>query len=220
MTVEVVDSAFASPDAQSVRMSQILSVTADGSNPTYLIVSGLDRDEYTAGESGTTGTLSGDGESAAFTAIGGDERGVGIVFTWDAASGTYENATYGNLLDLTYNSSASAGELADLSFFGTNTASLTSAYADDSVTMAVNPGDWTDYGTATFATQAVGAATATTQATPDSICSTAMKFVGDAWNDEGCWLLASTIDAEAGAGLTVASSAVGTAGVDATSSEW
>ena len=36
------------------------------------------------------------------------------------------------------------------------------------------------------------------QATPDSIAAAADSFVGKAWNMDGCWVLASTIAAEAG----------------------
>jgi len=104
------------------------------------------------------------------------------VFTWDATKGQYVNATYGNLLDMTYTSSASANDLTDLSFSTTNNA----AYATDewgcspygmSATSAFNY-----IGTATFSTQSVGTASADNQATPDEICSVAAKFVGDAWD--------------------------------------
>ncbi|MEJ0049399.1 MAG: hypothetical protein WDN04_27335 [Rhodospirillales bacterium] len=50
------------------------------------------------------------------------------------------------------------------------------------------------------------------QATPFGIAAVAAQFVGQAWNNQGCWVLASTIAAEAGAGLPVQSTAVGVAG--------
>lgn len=217
MSVTVIRSAFASAQPETVKLSQILSITNDGANPAYLIVSGLDRNEYTASSTGATGTLAGNGATATFSAIGGDERGVGVVFTWDAATGTYQNATYGNLLDLAYTTSASANDLTDLSFFGTNSSAWL-GYARDSATMAVNPQIWTNLGTASFATQPIGAPPASSQATPGQVCSVAMRFVGDTWNMDGCWVLASTIDAEAGAALNVASDSAGTAG--AGNGEW
>jgi hypothetical protein len=217
MSVTVIRSAFASAQPQIVTLSQILSITNDGANPTYLIVSGLDRNEYTTSSTGATGTLTGNGATATFSAIGGDARGAGIVFTWDAATGSYQNATYGNLLDLAYTTSGSANDLTDLSFFGTNSSTWL-GYAQDSATMAVNPQIWTNLGTASFATQSVGAPPAPSQATPGQVCSVAMRFVGDTWNMDGCWVLASTIDAEAGAALNVASDSAGTPG--AANGEW
>ena len=38
------------------------------------------------------------------------------------------------------------------------------------------------------------------------------RFVGQAWNMDGCWVLASTIAAEAGASLPVQSTAIGVPG--------
>jgi hypothetical protein len=164
MTVKLIKSAFVCNGAQSVAMSQLLSITSDGSNPAYLIVSGLDRNEYTASGSGKMGTLTGNGATAGFTQVQGDQREVGIVFVWDATTGTYRNPTYGPLMDLTYNTSPSPNKLADLTFFGTNDVANIKQFNNN--VMAVSPKMWTDYGTATFATQSVGAL-ATTQATPD-----------------------------------------------------
>ena len=50
------------------------------------------------------------------------------------------------------------------------------------------------------------------QATPNSIVAAADSFVGQAWNLDGCWVLASTISAEAGASLPVQSTLVGLPG--------
>ena len=56
------------------------------------------------------------------------------------------------------------------------------------------------------------------QATPGSIAVIADSFVGQAWNMDGCWVLASTIAAEAGASLPVLSIAIGLPGQ--ASGEW
>ena len=50
---------------QQVDVASLLNVTP-GDNPTYLIVSLLDRNEYTAASNGNTGTLSGNGQTASF----------------------------------------------------------------------------------------------------------------------------------------------------------
>jgi hypothetical protein len=52
------------------------------------------------------------------------------VFTLEP-NGRYYNSTYGYLDQLTYNSSGSAGEVTDLSLFGTNNLSLAKAYSSN-----------------------------------------------------------------------------------------
>ena len=52
-----------------------------------------------------------------------------------------------------------------------------------------------------MATQPTFQGSDSTQATPNSIAAVAESFVGKAWNMDGCWVLASTIAAEAGASL-------------------
>jgi hypothetical protein len=216
MTVALLKTAFASTGAQSVSLSSILSVSNDGNDPAYLVVNGLDRNEYTTTSTGKLGTLTGNGATAGYTGADGDGRGLGIVFTWNAATGSYVNSAYGNLLNLTVNTSSSPNELADLSFYSCSSQAYVTgygAYLNDASAMcqlsntASSP--FLYLGSASFATQSIGAPSAATQplqATPDSICATAMNFVGDTWNLDGCWVLASTIDAEAGAALPVSSS--------------
>jgi hypothetical protein len=57
-----------------------------------------------------------------------------------------------------------------------------------------------------------------TQATPDSIAATSESFVGQAWNMSGCWVLASTIAADAGASLPVQSTLIDQLGQE--NGEW
>ena len=47
--------AFVDAGAVSIGFSQMFTVTAGTANPTYLVLTTLDRDEYTAGASGATG---------------------------------------------------------------------------------------------------------------------------------------------------------------------
>ena len=217
MSVSVRESSFVVQGAQQISLSQMFSVTAATSNPTYLVLNGLDRNEYTAGAADTTGSLAGNGATDGFGNIGGDGRGVGIVFTYQAASGLYVNSTYGYFNQLVYNSSASANDLTDLSLFGTNNLSVANSAAVNAYSL-VN-GDASGYlGTVSVATQHGFSGAVPAQATPASIAAVAQTFVGDAWNQEGCWVLASTIAAEAGAALPVQSTATGVAGE--ASGEW
>src|ERR1700739_1403230 len=106
MAITEKENAFVDPDPVSISLSQSFAETAAAGNPAYLVLTVLDRDEYTAGASGATGTLSGNGHTLGLSSIGEDGRGTGIVFTYQAATGLYYNSTYGYLNQLVYNSSS------------------------------------------------------------------------------------------------------------------
>jgi hypothetical protein len=129
MAITEKKNAFVNQDAAAYSMSQIFAVPAASSNPTYMVLTVLDRDEYTAGASGATGSLSGNGHTLGLSNIGGDGRGTGITFTYRASSGRYYSSTYGYLDQITYNASSSAGDVTNLSLFSTNSLSLANAYA-------------------------------------------------------------------------------------------
>jgi hypothetical protein len=211
MSITESESAFVVGAGQTVSLSAIASVSASASNPTYLILTTLDRDEYTAGASGATGTISGNGHTLAMSAQSSDARGLDLVFTYQASTGRYYNATYGYLDQLTYTAPSSANDVADLTLFGTNNASLANASASSLTAYSLSQNaSATLLASATVVAQPVVAeASVPAQATPSSICSTALSFVGKAWSMNGCWVLASTIAAEAGAALPVDSSLVG-----------
>lgn len=205
------ESAFVDSTTVSIDLSQMFTVTAGSTDPTYLVLTVLDRDEYTEGASGATGTLTGNAHTLDLRDIGGDGRGAGIVFTYQASTGRYYNSVYGYLDQLVYNSSSSAGDVTNLSLFGTNSLSLADAYASNAVDMMQV--DAKGYlGSATVVTRPGYTAAVPTQATPDSIASVADSFIGQAWNMDGCWVLASTIAAEAGTSLPVQSTLIGLPG--------
>ena len=200
--------------AKSASFGQLLSVGASG-NPAYLVVDILDRNEYTANAGSATGSFSGSGKTLQLGNTGGDGRGAGIVFTWQPASGTaagqYVNATYGSLSQLSYTISANATDLSNISVFGETSLSQATQYASNAYSLMQT--DAAGYlGSITFASDPNFKVAAPSQATPLSIAAAAETFVGHAWNSDGCWLLASTIAAEAGAGLPVQSTAVGVPG--------
>jgi hypothetical protein len=211
MSITEKENAFVNQDALTYSLSQIFTETASSSNPTYLVLTALDRDEYTAGASGATGSLSGNGHTLDLSNIGGDGRGAGIVFTYQASTSRYYNSTYGYLDQITYNASGSAGDVTNLSLFGTNNLMQADAYAFSAYDMMQS--DAAGYlGSATIVTAPKFTGTVPTQATPDSIAAVADSFVGKAWNMDGCWVLASTIAAEAGASLPVQSTLIGLPG--------
>lgn len=203
--------AFVDPAAASIGLSRMFTVTAGTNNPTYLVLTALDRNEYTAGATGQTGSLYGNGHTANFGSLGGDGRGTGIVFTYQASSGRYYNSIYGYFDQLIYNSSGSLNDVTNLSLFGTNNLSQATAYATSAYAMMQV--DSSGYlGSATVVTQPRFTGAVPTQATPNSIAAVANGFVGQAWNMNGCWVLTSTIAAEAGTSLPVQSTAIGLPG--------
>jgi hypothetical protein len=211
MSITDKQNAFVNQDAVAFSLSQMVTVTAAANNPTYLVLTALDRNEYTAGASGATGSFSGNGHTLGFTNIGGDGRGAGIVFTYQPSTGRYYSSIYGYLDQLTYNASSSAGDVTNLSLFGTSSLSQANAYASSAYSMM--QADAAGYlGSATVVTRPQFTGTVPTQATPDSIAAIADSFVGKAWNLDGCWVLTSTIAAEAGASLPVQSTEIGLPG--------
>ncbi len=211
MAVTINESAFVVAPGQAIALSQMLATTASASNPAYLVLTGLDRNEYTAGESGATGSLAGGGQTQGFSGIGSDARGAGIAFTYQPSTGRYCSSTYGYLDQLTYTASTSPGDVTNLSLFGTSSRSVATAYAaNPNALMQVDAAGY--LGSATVATEPGFAGPVPPQATPDSIAAIADGFVGQAWNEDGCWVLASTIAAEAGASLPVQSTSTGIPG--------
>jgi len=211
MSITENNDAFVDPTAVSIGLSQMFTVTAGGTDPAYLVLTVLDRNEYTAGATDATGTLSGNGHTLALSSIGSDGRGTGIVFTYNSMTGLYYNSTYGYLNQLTYNSSSSLNDVTNLSLFGTSNLSQANAYATNAYNlMQSDPSGY--LGSATVVTEPSFSGSVPSQATPNSIASVAESFVGKAWNMDGCWVLASTISAEAGASLPVESTLIGLPG--------
>jgi hypothetical protein len=211
MAITEVSNAFVDAATTAIDLSSIFSVTPSSSNPTYLVLTALDRNEYTVGATGATGSFTGNGNTASFTSQGGDARGVGIIFTYQPLTGLYYNSTYGYLNALVYNASSSLNDVTSLSLFGTSSLSLANAYASSAYSMMQY--DAAGYlGSATIVTEQSFTGTVPTQATPSSIAAVADSFVGQAWNLNGCWVLCSTIAAEAGASLPAQSTLIGLAG--------
>ena len=209
MTISLATGSIVAGKGQAVSLSSLFSVTPSGGNPAFLIVSGLDRNEYSASATGSTGTLSGNGHSTGFSSIGGDSLGAGIVFTYNATTGQYVNATFGNLANVVLTTSQDTDRNEAISLFATNNASMLTQYANNPYALAQFT---TLVGTVSVVTQPHFSGPTPLLATPGSIASTAMTFVGQTWNNDGCWVLASNISAEAGASLPLTSTSLGIAG--------
>jgi hypothetical protein len=217
VTLNNEDGSVVAQAGQQIDVASLLDLTATV-DPTYLVVSLLDRDEYTASSNGNTGTLSGNGHTIGFSNIGSDSDTVGIVFTYNAATGQYTNPIYGNLANLVYTASTNTNDNTCVSFFTTNNASLANEYANNPYALESYAPTSTYVGSISVVTQPAFAGTTPTQATPNSIEAAALSFVGKAWNMDGCWVLASNISAIAGASLPITSTSLGIPGV--ASGEW
>ncbi len=203
--------AFVSATATTLSVSSLFSLPSGATAPQCLVLTALDRNEYTAGATGATGTLKGDGRTATFSDIGEDGRGTGIVFTYQTSTGRYYNDIYGYLDQLTYTSSSSPFDVTNLSLFGTSSLGLADYYGSNAwYMMQVDAAGY--LGSATVVTEPGYTGTVPSQATPDSIAAAAQSFIGKAWNQDGCWVLASTIAAEAGTSLPLVSTAIGLPG--------
>ena len=203
---------------QSVSLASLFSVAASSADPTYLILSGLDRVEYTVGYStAAMGHLVDGSVTQGFVNSNADAWSVNVVFTYQAATGQYTNATYGKLSQVMFKTGTNASDTATFSLFGTNNAAVAAQYAAQPMVLCANPSLATDYGSVAIVT-AAAAASSSASATPGGIVSAALSFVGNAWNNEGCWVLASDISAKAGATLPLTSAMVGVAGI--ANGEW
>jgi len=218
MSVTLSAGSVVAQPGQQINVASLANVTA-GNDPTYLVVSLLDRDEYTAKSNGETGTLSGNGQTLGLDYLWGDNRTAGIVFTYDASTGQYTNATYGDLSNLVYTASTNSGDDTDISIFTTEDPDIANQYVNDPLTLVSYAPTSTNYvGSVAVTTQPHFAQPTPEQATPSSICAVARSFVGQVCNMTGCWVLASNISAEAGASLPITSTMLGVPGV--ASGEW
>ena len=218
MSVTLSAGSVVAQPGEQINVASLLNVTA-GKNPTYLVVSLLDRNEYTASSNGDTGTLAGNGQTVGFKYLWGDNQTTGIVFTYDASTGQYTNATFGDLSNLVYTTSTNPGDNTSFSIFTTEESHIANQYANDPLTLVSYAPISTNYvGSVTVATQPYFKGPKPEQATPHSIVATAMSFVGQICNFNGCWILASNISAMAGASLPITSTMLGVPGM--ASGEW
>ena len=201
MTIDLSRTVFVSPAATIVDMDEMLSITA-GNNPTFLTIFAFDRNEYTVEATGDTGNFTGNGNIESLGTALADGETATITFTLQP-NNRYYSSVYGYLDQLIYNSSASFDDITNISIF-----------ASDSATNVL-----ADYlGSATVSTQPNFTGTVPTQATPLSIEQAAASFVGQAWNMNGCWILTSSIAADAGASVSLTSTFINIPGL--ASGEW
>ncbi|MEF8762777.1 hypothetical protein, partial [Stenotrophomonas sp. A3_2] len=123
------------------------------------------------------------GNTVSLSAAGGDARAAGIVFTYQAASGSYVSDVYGALSRLSYVSSASPWDLCNVSLYGGTTLAQAQQVAS-SPYAAMQVGGAGYAGSVSFVTDPTvsGAARSEGNATPGRIAEVANRFVGQAWH--------------------------------------
>jgi hypothetical protein len=212
MSITLSQSAFVVGGGAVISLASAFAVTGSSSNPTYLILAGDDINQYPVSASQATGALTGaNGATVPFYSLAGDatQRAVDLVFTYQTTSGRYYNSSYGYFDQMSYIASASTDDLINFSLFGTDDPSLRHSGALDPATLANNlPQDF--LGSATFFTSVTTAVPSV--ATPASLAAVAASFIGQVWNDNGCWGEAAAIAAKAGVGLPIAAGFSGLAG--------
>ena len=130
-----------------------------------------------------------------------DSTGI-TTLVYDLKGGQYVCGVDGSTLDgTTITTSAVQNAFADVTFY---TATRDQAAAMDRLLPTLSAVDLSSQatccGTVTVATSAAADATPNS-ATPAEISAVARRFVGKAWDNNGCWVLASDIAAQAGASL-------------------
>ena len=203
MTVTVTDPAVVNQGGVTTNLSNLIGVTPGSTNPAYLLVTAYDYNQYTATSTGVTGHFSGNTHSLSLTSVPNEPttiRAANILFTYNASTGQYTNSTYGNLANLTYTSSTNPNDVTQISVYGFGSAPASAWTTETTNTLTNYPSDY--LGSLTVCTQAGFTGTIPSNATPDSIENAALSFAGKVWNSSGCWLLASTISAEAGSSLS------------------
>lgn len=204
MNTNLSTSAFLSRGNADVAISTWLSSVIAGQHPSYIAVVALDRNEYVAGATGQTGYFKSGTATQQFVQGYSDARYDTLVYSYDPATGTYQSPTMGALTSLSYVASASNGDVTNISVYGAASATPFQAGAEAPYTTMLDS-TVSYYGSATVLTPRSDQAQVSSAATPGMIAKAALAMVGTVQNENGCWVMASTIAAEAGASLPASS---------------
>lgn len=169
---------------QSLSFSSLFSLA--GPHYGQIEVQLLDDNNYAATNPGAYGSLTGNGVTLKPAGVNTTDITVSIQFIYDPTTGDYTNFLYGSLSNLivTAPTGLNHGELISI--------------------LALQSGVWTDQADLYEVVQP--AAATLSAATPGGICSIAQTYVGQNWNNNGCWLLTADIAARAGASVPETSS--------------
>jgi len=187
MTVTATSGSVIAQSAQPFSLSSLFNLGPG--LPSTIGVAILDDNNYTQNNPGTLGYFSGNGVASQPNIVTSQQKTYTYeLFTYDSATGQYENSTLGSLNDLTY-----------VAPTGGDHAELLTVFSFKNGT-SFRFGNLTDLGDLSVVTQGF-AAPNPGQATPDSIVAIAESFVGQTWNANGCQALGNLIAGLGGSSL-------------------
>jgi len=216
---------------QAVTLSSLYTLKSGVTPPPTLVLQAYDRNAYTVAATSGPGSFSFSSQGTTRTVPFSGEYAT-LIFNYSSSLSQYVLASangvnYASLnipaSAITFNASADQYRSTYLSLYTSSVASPaipnpaqygplafnlgSQLTAVGDIDLAVNQG---------FTNPVANAPTG--QATPNGVAAVAQSFVGKAWNDVGCWVLASNISCAAGASLSVTSGWVG--GGSVTNTEW
>ncbi|MES2130351.1 MAG: DUF4214 domain-containing protein [Pseudomonadota bacterium] len=192
-TITFKQTSLLSAGGQSFSLASLLELPSTGL-PAVLAIRAYDRDVYSAGEDYNYGSFS--SPKGGSTPAGTAYRPTVLYF--DLQNGHYvARATGEDLADFQFHSSAQNFRSVYLSAFTSDKAGAT---LSDWIDPAWGHANDLDVVTRTNYVDATP-----NHATPEEIAALAKGLIGQVWNSNGCWLLASNVSAAAGASLPVAS---------------
>ena len=208
-------SVVANPSA-SIAVAPLFTFSTANNNPTYIDVTAFDRNEYPYALLPKLGYFQANGYVVSEINTYSDHYGAGIIYTLQT-NGSYYNSKYGYLSDLNYIASSTQYDNTYLTIVGSNGLSVLGntrisgtsiAISQDAQVLAYNAAynNTPVLGSIDIVTGTAISTSAPSQATPKSIVATANAFIGQVWNNEGCWILASNIAAKSGSSLPITTS--------------
>jgi len=210
---------------QNVNVASLFTVPSGGLAPTYLDICMSDRVEYPQNISPSFGSFAGSSATApnylrqdigSFNTVSENIEESAILFTYQSSTGQYYNATYGYLNQLTFKTGNLVNENAEISVFATNNLNIltvidpttnngSALYNAQYLARYSTVNSTLIYGGTVDIINSSTTSKTIASATPNSIVAAANTFIGQTWNQDGCWVLASDIAATAGASLPATS---------------
>ncbi len=184
MTITTSTGSIVASSGESFALSSLFSIPSGYSQIKLQIV---DDNNYALANPGNGGYVSGNGLQSVFNYASGTDITAYAIFTYDTSVGDYvDQGGLGSLSALSYVAASGVNHGEMISIF-TPTAS----------------GGWSDAADLYVVVQS--SAATTSAATPQNLCAIAETYVGQTWNNDGCWLLTADIAARAGASLPLTS---------------
>jgi len=164
---------------QRINISSLVSVTA-GSNPPYLIALAPRPQRVHGGQHGNTGTLSGNGRDRGFHRYRWRRRQHRHRLHLECRDRAIHQFHLRQSRQPDLRGSTTANDNTSLSIFGTSSLAYANAYAANPFVLDANPVFSLTKAASRSVTEPHFAGPTPVQATPESVCSAALSFVGDA----------------------------------------